>query len=119
VQEVGGSNPLTQILLLSMNCDKIIEALKAPKISNVAGNVKMANSKRSTATVPSQQAFKVWYENPAEQQILLNLINSEGFILEDVVQETLSRCPHRIEIHPGEVFEGAPHRGGGRVEIDL
>jgi len=85
----------------------------------MAGNVKMANNKPSAIHPSSQKTFNVWYENPAEQQILLNLINTEGFILEDVVHETLSRCPHRIELHPGEVFEGAPHRGGGRVEIDL
>jgi hypothetical protein len=37
VLEVGGSNPLTQILLLSMSCDKITKALKVSKNQNVPG----------------------------------------------------------------------------------
>jgi hypothetical protein len=104
---------------LSKTYDKITRTGKVSKTLVVASNIKTVNNKPSTADASSQQAFTTWYENPVEQQILLNLINTEGFILEDVVHETLSRCPGRIELHPGEVFEGAPHRGGGRVEIDL
>lgn len=79
----------------------------------------MTIKQAATTKTPPQQPFSGWHENPSEQKAFLDLVNTEGFALEDVVYETLSRCPHRIDLHPGEVFEGAPHRGGGRVEIDL
>ena len=79
----------------------------------------MQEKQTAIANPPTPKAFSGWHENPSEQKAFLDLVNYEGFPLEDAVHEILSRCPHRAELHPGEVFEGAPHRGGGRVEIDL
>lgn len=67
----------------------------------------------------SSSNISSWHEDKEEQEAFLNLINSEGFILEDTVFEILTSSKHRAELHPNEVFEGAPHRGGNRVEIDL
>ncbi|MCB1113610.1 MAG: hypothetical protein KDK62_02525 [Chlamydiia bacterium] len=69
----------------------------------------------------SSNNISSWHEDKEEQEAFLNLINSEGFILEDTVFEILasSKHKHRAELHPNKVFEGAPHRGGNRVEIDL
>lgn len=67
----------------------------------------------------SQESVISWYENAAEQQTLLNLINTEGFILEDAVDEVLSKYSRDLTIHRGEVFEKAPHRENVRPEIDL
>jgi hypothetical protein len=60
-----------------------------------------------------------WHENTNEQQVLLNLLNWEGFALEDAVYEALSAYRHELELHRGGVFEGAPHRDNDRIEIDL
>lgn len=60
-----------------------------------------------------------WHEDPNEQQVLLNLLNREGFALEDAVYETLSTYRHYINLHRGDVFEGVPHRESDRIEIDL
>ena len=79
----------------------------------------MANTKTATVKTPSQQFYSRWHENPSEQKAFLDLVNTEGFALEDVIYEMLSRHKHGAELHPREVFEGAPHHGGGRAEIDL
>ncbi len=83
-------------------------------------NRKVAEGKAMTATAQNQQnAIHHWYEDPNEQQVLLNLLNREGFLLEDAVYEILSRNKHEAILHRGEVFEGAPHRDISRTEIDL
>jgi len=81
----------------------------------------MSKSKRSQpqSDSTSHESFVPWHENDTEQQILLNLINTEGFILEDAIDEVLSRYSHDLTIHRGEVFEKAPHRENIRPEIDL
>ncbi len=79
----------------------------------------MTPKQTATTNTPPQQPLREWHENPSEQKAFLDLVNTEGFALEDVVHEMLFRCQHRLDLHPGEVFEGAAHRGGGRVEIDL
>lgn len=66
-----------------------------------------------------QQPCVLWHENVTEQQILLNFINTEGFILEDTVAEILSTYSRDLTIHRGEIFEKAPHRDNVRPEIDL
>ncbi len=85
----------------------------------MTGSVRMTNNRTAAVNVPSQQSFTRWHENPSEQKAFLDLVNTEGFALEDVVHETLSRCRHCDELHSNEVFEAASHRGGGRAEIDL
>lgn len=60
-----------------------------------------------------------WHEDPNEQQVLLNLLNREGFALEDAIYETLSTYRHELKLHRGDVFEGVPHRDNDRIEIDL
>lgn len=54
-----------------------------------------------------------------ECEAFLRLVNHEGFILEEIVRETLLKGHRRLELHSGDIFIGAPHRGGNRVEIDL
>ncbi len=51
--------------------------------------------------------------------MFLNLVNFQGFILEEVVCEAVSNINRKVEIHQGEVFDSSQRRGGGRVEIDL
>ncbi|OJU80678.1 MAG: hypothetical protein BGO10_02560 [Chlamydia sp. 32-24] len=73
----------------------------------------------TTTTQNQQSTIQNWYEDPNEQQVLLNLLNREGFLLEDAVYEILSRNKNETILHRGEVFEGPPHRDNGRTEIDL
>ena len=83
-------------------------------------NRRVAEGKAMTATAQNQQrAIRNWYEDPNEQQVLLSLLNREGFLLEDAVYEILSRNKHGAILHRGEVFQGAPHRDNSRTEIDL
>lgn len=79
----------------------------------------MTSDELSKTNEPSPKLITQWHENPTEQSAFLDLVNFEGFLLEDVVYEIISRCRHKTELHRGNIYEGAPHRGGGRVEIDL
>jgi hypothetical protein len=73
----------------------------------------------TTATPQQKTIANAWYEDENECKAFLDLINHDGFILEEAIHEVISKSSHRPEIHAGEIFEGAPHRGEGRVEIDL
>jgi hypothetical protein len=60
-----------------------------------------------------------WFKKDSECEAFLRLINHEGFILEEIVLETLSKGHRHFEFHSGDVFRGAPHRENKRIEIDL
>jgi len=79
----------------------------------------MSKKKHPLIDSNSHQPVIPWHENVTDLQLLLNLINTEGFILEDAVDEILSTYSHDLTIHRGEVFEKAPHRENIRPEIDL
>lgn len=73
----------------------------------------------TTTSQSPKKIISAWHEDPNEQKALLNLLNREGFPLEAAVRKTIARSHHQIAIHAGKVFEGAPHQGGGRLEMDL
>jgi hypothetical protein len=78
-----------------------------------------AEVKKNSTVVQTLKAPNHWHEDPNEHQVLLNLLNREGFALEDAVYETLSTYRHDLKLHRGDVFEGVPHRDNDRIEIDL
>ena len=74
-----------------------------------------------TADEASKTIYTAWYEDPNECEALLNLINVEGFVLEEAVHEMIARISFvgGFDVHTNKVFEGAPHRGKDLAEIDL
>jgi hypothetical protein len=82
-------------------------------------NPTQAEAKKNPIVAQTLNAPRNWHEDPNEQQVLLNLLNREGFALEDAVYEALSTYRHDINLHRGDVFEGVPHRENDRIEIDL
>ena len=76
-----------------------------------------AEVKKNSTVAKTLKAPNPWHEDPNEHQILLNLLNREGFALEDAVYETLSTYRHEFKLHRGDVFEGVPHRDNDRIEI--
>ena len=46
-----------------------------------------------------------WSEDPEERQSFLDLVNLEGFLLEDAVAEILSSSRYKSQFQYGEVFE--------------
>ncbi|CUI18023.1 hypothetical protein PNK_2429 [Candidatus Protochlamydia naegleriophila] len=79
----------------------------------------LTEPKKNSIDAPTTSIPSNWYEDPNEQQVLLNLLNREGFALEDAVYEALSTYRYDIKLHRGDVFEGVPHRDNDRIEIDL
>jgi hypothetical protein len=79
----------------------------------------LAEPKKNSTDAQITSTPRYWYEDPNEQQVLLNLLNREGFALEDAIYETLSAYRHELKLHRGDVFEGVPHRDNDRIEIDL
>lgn len=79
----------------------------------------LAEPKKNSKDAQTTSIPRYWYEDPDEQQVLLNLLNREGFVLEDAVYEALSTYRHDIKLHRGDVFGGVPHRDNDRIEIDL
>lgn len=82
-------------------------------------NQAQAGAKKNFRPAQEVSVPRHWHEDPNEQQVLLNLLNREGFALEDAIYETLSAYRHELKLHRGDVFEGVPHRDNDRVEIDL
>lgn len=77
------------------------------------------NRKNEINKEQSSITSRYWHETPSEQQILLNLLNREGFALEDAVYEALRTYGYDIKLHRGDIFEGVSHRENDRIEIDL
>ena len=73
----------------------------------------------NTKSITSEVKIAGWFEKDIEREAFLNLVNFEGFILEESVREILLNGHQSATLHSGDIFAGAPHRGGGRVEIDL
>lgn len=60
-----------------------------------------------------------WFEKESELEAFLNLVNYQGFVLEEAVSEAVSDWHQAAKIHRGDVFDRPERRGGGRAEIDL
>ena len=73
----------------------------------------------TTISTISTTAYTSWHEDPNECAAFLDLLNIDGFILEEAVREAILQSSLGATVRAGEVFEGAPHREKDRVEIDL
>lgn len=72
-----------------------------------------------TVSVSSPTEAKAWFQKDSDVKAFIDLVNYQGFILEDAVFEAVSGFVQAVEIHQREVFDGLTRRGGERVEIDL
>ena len=104
MQGVGGSNPLTQILSLFSRSKTLL--FKPPFVYLGACGGYVADCYHwSNYMTSSNNGRNHWSEDPEERQSFLDLVNLEGFLLEDAVAEILSSSRYKSQFQYGEVFE--------------